>query len=51
MKKTVNSDFYSGQYGKIDIVCAPELQGDVEQYFSLCDVGLSSYRVLSRKIA
>ena len=50
MKKTVNSDFYSGQYGKIDIVCAPELQGDVEQYFSLCDVGLSRVECFSGDI-
>lgn len=50
MEKTVNSDLHLGQYWRIDIVCDPELRDEVEQYFSLHDVGFSKIEVFPSKI-
>ncbi|EIY2764810.1 TPA: hypothetical protein JZF58_002197 [Escherichia coli] len=47
MKKTVNSDVHLGRFWGIDVVCAPELQDDVEQYFNSCDVRLSKIECFS----
>ncbi|WP_345768517.1 hypothetical protein [Escherichia coli] len=49
MEKTVNSDLHLGQYWRIDIVCDPELRDEVEQYFSLHDVGFSKIEVFFRR--
>ncbi|EFU2563133.1 hypothetical protein HUL02_004957, partial [Salmonella enterica] len=39
MKKTKENTLHLGKFGKIDIVCDSSLKDEVEQYFSVRDVG------------
>ncbi len=39
MEKTKENTLHLGKFGKIDIVCDPSLKDEVEQYFSVRDVG------------
>ncbi|EIJ4777911.1 hypothetical protein LJF78_000662 [Salmonella enterica] len=39
MEKTKENTLHLGTHGRIDIVCDPALKDEVEQYFSILDVG------------
>ncbi|EJJ3924154.1 hypothetical protein NI370_001781 [Salmonella enterica] len=40
MEKTKENTLHLGKRGRIDIVCDPALKDEIEQYFSVLDVGL-----------